>query len=231
MFDTPLNTTDQSVDRLLAAGLPVALVFLDGRPSPDLAQAMDRLARQYAGQLLIAKIQVKDSPATTRRFQIGGTPALVTLRKGQEVSRAGAISARDLAAHVEYLLGKGPRPAETGPAAGVSGAGRPVPVSDETFNQEVIRSKRPVLVDFWAPWCAPCRITEPILEKLARELSGQLKIAKVNVDENPNLSQRYGVRSIPTMMIVKDGTIMDRWMGAIPEPAIRNRIAPFIGRS
>ena len=78
VFDTPLNTTDQSVDRLLSAGLPVALVFLDGQPSTDLAQAMDRLARQYAGQLLVAKIQVKDGTATMRRFQVGATPALVT---------------------------------------------------------------------------------------------------------------------------------------------------------
>jgi thioredoxin len=101
-------------------------------------------------------------------------------------------------------------------------------VTDQTFDQEVMRSSLPVLVDFWAPWCGPCRMTDPILKKLAGELGSRLKVAKVNVDENPLLSQRFDVRSIPTMLLVKNGKILDRWMGALPEPVLRSRIAPLI---
>jgi thioredoxin-like negative regulator of GroEL len=72
-------------------------------------------------------------------------------------------------------------------------------------------------------------MVEPVVEKLSRELSGRLQVAKVNVDENPAIAQRYGIQSIPTMMVVKNGQIVDRWMGALPEPAIRSRVAPHVG--
>jgi thioredoxin 1 len=101
-------------------------------------------------------------------------------------------------------------------------------VADASFEQEVMRSPIPVLVYFWALWCGPCRMTEPIVEKLARELSGRLKVAKVNVDENPMMAGRYGVQSIPTMMVVKNGQIADRWVGALPEPAMRSCVAPHV---
>ena len=87
-----------------------------------------------------------------------------------------------------------------------------------------MRSSQTVLVDFWAPWCGPCRMINPVLEKLSREMAGRLRIVKLNVDETPITSGRYGVQSIPTMMIVKNGKIVDRWVGALPESAIRGRV-------
>jgi thioredoxin len=101
-------------------------------------------------------------------------------------------------------------------------------VTDATFEQEVLRSSQPVLVDFWAPWCGPCHMVAPTLDKLAGEMAGRLRVVKLNVDENPITAQRYGVQSIPTMMVVKNGKIVDRWAGAFPENALRGRVAAWV---
>ncbi len=237
-FDTPITTTDQSIQRVLSAGLPVALVFLDGETSPELQQAMDHLARAKTGQILLVKVRVKDSPETTRRYQISRTPAIVTIHQGQVLSKAESISPTDLDRKVAYLLGEGPEPLTTSSShqddrpsvPPHSFGGSPRAVSDATFEGQVMKASLPVLVDFWAPWCGPCRMVEPILEKLAREMDGRLKVAKVNVDQNPYISQRYGIQSIPTMMLVKNGQIVDRWIGALPEGAIRNKISMALAR-
>jgi thioredoxin 1 len=243
-FDTPLTTGDQSVERVLKAGLPVTLVLLDGAPPSGLEQSMNHIAQQNAGDLLVAKMQIKDNPETARRLGISRGPAVITFKDGEERSKAEGISAADLEQHTNYLLGKGPRPVQqTRPssatqsrsyrqpqsgARAATGDGYPQTVTDASFEQEVMRSPIPVLVDFWAPWCGPCRMTEPIVEKLARELNGRLKVAKINVDENPMVAGRYGIQSIPTMMVVKNGQIAERWVGALPEPAMRSRVAPHV---
>ncbi len=87
-------------------------------------------------------------------------------------------------------------------------------VSDANFGEEVLSSKEPVLVDVWAEWCGPCRAISPVLEELSAELKGKVKIVKLNVDENPNVTVKYGVRSIPTMILFKDGEAADMKIGA-----------------
>jgi thioredoxin 1 len=87
-------------------------------------------------------------------------------------------------------------------------------VSDANFGEEVLNSKEPVLVDFWAEWCGPCRAISPLLEELSTELAGKVKIVKLNVDENPTTMTKYGVRSIPTMILFKDGEAADMKIGA-----------------
>lgn len=101
-------------------------------------------------------------------------------------------------------------------------------ITDATFDEVVLKSDKPVLVDFWAAWCGPCRMVEPFLERMASDLAGKLRIAKVNVDENQSISMRYGVQGIPTMLIVKGGKIVDRWSGALPEAALRQRVSPWL---
>jgi thioredoxin 1 len=89
--------------------------------------------------------------------------------------------------------------------------------SDATFNNDVIKSTTPVLVDFWAEWCGPCRALSPIIDQLASDYSGKLKVVKLNVDHNPNTAAAHGVRGIPTLILVKGGEVADRIVGAVPK--------------
>lgn len=92
-------------------------------------------------------------------------------------------------------------------------AGNVLEFTDENFKQEVLDSSTPVLVDFWAPWCGPCRMIAPLVEQLATENSGSFKIGKLNIDDSPGAAQAYGVQSIPTLLIFKDGNIVDSFVG------------------
>lgn len=105
----------------------------------------------------------------------------------------------------------------------------PVIVKDETFAQDVLEAHGTVLLDCWAPWCGPCRIVGPIMEQLAAESNGRYRIAKLNVDENPRTASQFQIQSIPTMLIFKDGKLVDRLVGALPKPAIAARLQTHAG--
>jgi thioredoxin 1 len=104
----------------------------------------------------------------------------------------------------------------------------PIHVTDTAFEKSVLQSELPVIVDFWAPWCGPCRMVAPTLDKLAKEYAGKLVIAKVNTDENPEWAGKYGVQGIPTMLLVAQGKIVHRQVGALPEPMLREVIEQFM---
>lgn len=109
-----------------------------------------------------------------------------------------------------------------------SGAASASAVTDATFEDEVLNADVPVLVDFWAPWCGPCRMIAPLIDELASEYQGKMKAVKLNTDESPNVAGQYGIRSIPTVMIFKNGEKLDTVIGAVPKQTLQNTLEKFM---
>ncbi|MEL6938703.1 MAG: thioredoxin [Cyanobacteria bacterium J06598_1] len=101
-------------------------------------------------------------------------------------------------------------------------------VTDSTFKQEVLENETPVLVDFWAPWCGPCRMVAPVVDEISEQYDGQVKVVKVNTDENPSVASQYGIRSIPTLMIFKGGQRVDMVVGAVPKTTLANTLEKYL---
>lgn len=239
VFDTPVRTNVQNLDRIFAAKQPMLLVFQvpDCEPCKKVESIAKDVARTYAGRAIIVLVENSREGSVSAHFNLTRAPTLV-FWNGREVTRIeGAARQDEIRAHLDFALETGPSPAaasgpsvplrdESVPAAPPPGAtnGSPVVVTDANFQTQVLQSDLPVLVDFWAPWCGPCRMVSPIVEELGRQYAGRLRVAKVNTDENPMHASRLGIMGIPTLIFFKNGREVDRVVGAVPKATLQSHL-------
>jgi thioredoxin 1 len=225
VYDTPITTDDTNLKKVIGQKLPVVLYLYD-KPDKSLDDAFTQAAKENAGDILFVKVNAADNPTAYAQYGRPALPALVTLDEGSVESKAARIRPADVEAHVDFLLGQGPMPQETAAESDARAANgsAPVHVSEASFASDVLGSPVPVLVDFWAPWCGPCHMVAPVLERLAEQYAGKIKIAKLNVDENPRLSQQYQVMGIPALIMFKRGQQVGKLVGAHPQPNIERLI-------
>jgi thioredoxin 1 len=229
----PLIATDMTFDRtVLDAGQPVVAVFWssEDKRQSQLADVLGDVARAYAGEVLVVKLDRSDVPEASRRFRVGRLPQFLFFRAGQPVARVTGIpTAAEVSPWVEYLIGRGPLPAPKSRSAGRDSDKRHVlRISDEDFDVVVLQSKVPVLVDFWAPWCGPCKAVAPLVERIALRFGGRALAATLNVDESPRVARRYRVRSIPSLLYFRDGMLVDRVTGVRPAEELASKMEALL---
>lgn len=228
--ELPVLTTLAAVEAELKAPVPVLLlVWHDRPPRRDTEIALKEAADKYGQRMRAYIVDARHDPALVERFGLGQHPILVGWYGGEEHIRRNRPWNTDVIGIVEQMLALVPVPAGAEqPPAPPAGNDKPIHVTAETFVEKVLKSPIPVIVDFWADWCQPCKMVAPILDKLAKEYAGKVRIAKVDVDANPELAGQFNIRSIPTLMFVKNGKILGQSAGAAPEAALRDVIQQLI---
>ena len=224
------------IESALQGEQPVILWLANDQSMPtEVRKALEDQLQKHADKLVIYAVDTSRETALGEQFSVGKHPVLVAWYHGEVVarrSRPWATDAITITQNVLKLLPVAKSAAKSTPVNGKTKENhmnnKPVIVTDETFQAEVLDSEIPVLIDFWAEWCGPCRMVAPILEKLAGEYAGKVKIAKVDVDANQGLSQAFRIMSIPTLMFVKEGKIVGQSAGAAPEPALRDVLEQLI---
>jgi thioredoxin 1 len=238
VLDTPITTDDRGLKKVLGQKQPAILVLHHGAMDKPLDDALRKTARKHAGDLLVVRVDVADNPDAHAKYDQPALPALIAMSQAffgrKEVARAESVRPADVRAYVAHLLEDKPLPksrsANNGAGSDASDdgvSGKPMVVNDKNFRAKVLKSKEPVLVDFWASWCAPCRMIAPHVEQLAQEYEGKMKVAKLDTDANQATARRYQIQSIPTLMIFENGQPVHRITGANPQ-ALRRAVKQFV---
>ena len=203
------------------------LLTHNGNLNKKLNKAVQNAAE--ADDITIATLDYSEEPAALEILEISdAAPTLLAFEDGDEIGRIFRPHAKQIYDYVAYLRGIGPKPKDR-TADEKANVVMPTHLTGQNFKSVVLKNKStPVLVDYWAEWCGPCHAVAPIIEKLADEMHGDALFAKLNIDENPGISRKYGVMSIPTMIIFKDGKEVDRLVGAMPEHMIRRRVEAWV---
>jgi len=218
-----IQADDSNIKKILGQKQPAIVVLYDGSSKDKpLHDALKREAKKRGDDLLVIKIDASQNPDSLARFDNPQTlPALVTLTKaffGRSTKTcAEAVRPSDIRAHIAHLLDDQPLPEdeeEHGDDAAVNSSAKKV--TETTFRKDVLKSKTPVLVDFWAEWCGPCKTISPFIDTLADKYAGKVKVMKLNVDENKQLANRFQVQSIPTFILFDGGQPVERFSGSNP---------------
>lgn len=241
----PILLTDETIDSVLTGVQPVLILVTTGDGlKGDFKVAFNKSAAEDRSGRVYARLDPERSPQAAARLGIStdalGKPVLVGWYCGEEVTRRARPWASDLQPALDALAqavaSRQPVPV-TEKADPLMDNNKPVTVydapidaTDATFESEVLNAESglPVVVDFWAAWCGPCRMVAPVLDKLAKEYAGKVKIVKVDVDANPGLSQAFNIQSIPNLMVIKNRTMLYNQPGALPEASLRQLVEKAI---
>ena len=218
-LNTPITTDDRGIKKVLGQKQPAVVVLYDGKQNhKPLDDALKQIAKKNAGELLVVRVDASENPKVYGQYDQPLLPAVVTLTKaffGRNIkSSAESVRPSDIRKHVDHLLKDTPLPQPK--AAPVKVGKSASHTTDRDFRKDVLKSKTPVLVDFWAPWCGPCVSVAPFVDKMAKQYAGKVKVIKLNTDENPQMSNRYQVRSIPTFIMFDNGQPIGRFSSANP---------------
>ena len=204
-------TLENFEEEVVNSDVPVLIDFWAEwcMPCRMVAPIIDELAKEYEGKIKVGKINVDEENELAMKFRIMSIPTIGLFKNGKMVDKIiGARPKADFVRFIEKHLNGGATQSEESDE---------VEITYDNFEEEVVNSDVPVLIDFWAEWCAPCRLVAPIIDELAKEYKGKIKVGKVNVDEENELAMQFRIMSIPTIGLFKNGKMVDKIIGARPK--------------